>query len=1133
MLNNSIITLSNLDSIYREIYDSTNKNERTVVFSVAATQRAHIASIIDKKILYITDSENINKVNEIFTQLNAKTVVLNSQYDILLHKSGVNLSTVQQRISALSLWVRQKADIMIVTPEVLCQYLPHKKSFEKGIIKLKEGAIIDIFDLSKKLTDISYRKEERAEEKGAFAVLGDIVEIFPLDSALPVRLSFDFDKLDSIRYFQPDTMSGGTKVKTLLVPPATDFLPLVTDKNAIIDAINRSRKLQSSKASARTEEILSDIMYRLEINSKDVSLSWLTPFVKGNLSTVFDYLPNDALIIFDEPKNIFDLINLGQAKHRERANRLIADGEALKEHLGSFLTIEETQKAMSNYHTLGFSNYMTGQSDEEKGFFVLNSTNLPLYFKDINLLIKDIYDYNSRGYQIQLFCGSREWVKTMQGFLPDIDISYSDKKLSRGFISKRAKALVIGTSEMYIKTGRGAKELSKERRSIAPRVGDYVVHDEYGIGKCLGVVKINSYIGEHDYLLLQYAENNKIYVPVHQMDMLHLYAGAENSPKLSNPNKEDFKKEKEKARKSIKKLAIDLLELYAKREKVRGYKYPEDTQFQNEFEAQFEFEETLDQIIAINDIKRDMEQGKVMDRLLCGDVGFGKTEVAMRAIFKTVMENKQAAVLAPTTILAEQHFMTMSSRFQIFGIKIACLTRFRTPKEIKSILEQVKAGAVSVVVGTHRLLSKDVSFYDLGLLVLDEEQRFGVEHKEKIKALRNNINVLSLSATPIPRTLHMALSGIRDVSVLDTPPKGRQPVQTVVAEYSEGLLIDAIENEIERGGQVFVLYNRIDRIYAFSTTLNRLFPSLRIVVGHGRMSSQELEKNIYKFYNKEADVLLSTTIIENGIDIPNANTLVVLDADKLGLAQLYQLKGRVGRSTRIASAYFTYFSESRIVGNVQKRLDAILDNTELGSGYRLAMMDLEIRGAGNVLGREQHGHVERIGYDMYTRLLKETVAVLSGEAVALNTNTEVSIKIDAYISDKLINSERERLKLYKRIAEIKSLSDRNNLENDIIDLYGEISAPLKNLLDISLIRVLGGSIGAIKVIADAENARIVFSDKEYTRSAAVRSAIKLIEKECEVKVNEAEAVLLTKTKGIINKMQIIINFLLKANGIYN
>ncbi len=1126
-----IIALDSLTKSYSDIYDSIAENERTVIFSVAASQRAHIAACYGKRALYITVSENLDRTEEILTQLGVKTAVLLPQHDILLHKSGVNLSAVQERVAALSAWIRKKADVLIVTPESLLRYLPHKKSFEDSIIRLSEKEVISPEILASKLSRAGYRKEVRAEEKGSFAVLGDIVEIFPIDSALPIRAAFEFDTVESLRQFQPDTMSGGAKLKRIIIPPSTDFITDILDKNDVLEAIRKAKGMQSQKAASRTEQIISDIALRLEINEKDAALSWLIPFVRKNLSTLFDYLSEDTLIIYDEPKQLFDALNAESVKHREKALRLAESGETLRAHLNAELSVEEASAKISGYCSLGFSNYTAGQSGGERGSFVLDSTNLPSYFKDINLLIKDIYDYKSRGYEIKLFCGSREWEKTMRGFLPDADIAFSDKRLNKGFVCRSAKALVVGTSEMFVKTGRTAASVP-ERQSIAPRTGDFVVHDEYGIGQCLGVVKLKTYIGEHDYLLLQYAENNKIYVPVHQMDMLHLYAGAEKAPRLSNPNKEEFKKDKEKAKKSINKLAIDLLELYAKREKSKGYKYPADTEFQKEFESAFEFEETRDQLLAADDIKRDMERGRVMDRLLCGDVGFGKTEVALRAIFKTVMENKQAAVLAPTTILAEQHFMTMSARFQPFGIRIACLTRFRTTAEVKKILSGAETGAINVVVGTHRLLSKDVSFYDLGLLVLDEEQRFGVEHKEKIKTLRTNINVLSLSATPIPRTLHMALSGIRDVSVLDTAPKGRHPVETVVAEYSEGLLTEAVQSEIERGGQVFILYNRIDKIYGYAAALAKIFPALRIVVGHGRMNSAELEKNIYKFYNKEADILLSTTIIENGIDIPNANTLIVLDADRLGLAQMYQLKGRVGRSTRIASAYFTYFMESKITGNVEKRLSALLDNTELGSGYRLAMMDLEIRGAGNVLGREQHGHVERIGYDMYSRLLRETVAVLSGEAVAAHTDTEVSIKADAYISETLVLSERERLKLYKRIAEIKSVKERDALEKDIADMYGKVAAPIKNLLDISLIRVLGGEVGAVKVSADETVARIAFLNKDYLKSAALKSAMLLTSKDCRIRQGEKEVELVLPNTDIKEKIRYLIKFLLNANGIY-
>jgi len=1121
-----------LRAAYADALQSIATRQRTVVYAASHTQRAHLPTLTGRPFVFVTAADRVPHVLQTLEQMGARTLTMPAPFDRVVHRMQANLSNVSMRLACLRRLAEDDFDALVLCPEALTQYVPQKARLVSAITRLAVGDEWDLGALQDRLAALGYvRMADRAESKGTYAMVGDVLELFPLDSELPARVLFEFDAIESIKYFQPETMQGVGRVDAITLLPATDMLYDLAPAEVVKRVVAGRSPLQNAKVQIRTEEIVQEVEMQLSTRPKDPALGWVLPFIKEQFDTVFDYLPERCLLVLDEPKQIFDVLSAATQTLRARVDRLVAEGEALRRHAESALSADETLRRVGDFTTLGYSGIPSGQIDAKAGQFVLQGTNLPAYTKDINLLVKDLMEYDRRGYRVRLYCASEDWVNTMRAMLGDVQAELVPQRLDRGFIFPAAKCAVVGTQDMCLTTVPTLSNLPKER-VVAPNVGDYVVHDEYGIGQCLGVQHVKSYVGEMDYLVLRYAGENKIYVPMHQLSLLKPYAGSESVPKLSNPNKDEFKQQKAKARQGIRKLAFDLLELYAKREQSHGYRYPPDTPFQAEFEQAFEFEETPDQLEAVAEIKRDMEAGKVMDRLICGDVGFGKTEVALRAVFKTIMENKQAAILAPTTILAEQHFMTVAARLLPFGVKVACLSRFRSAKESKEILAGLKNGTVSVVVGTHRLLSKDVEFFDLGLLVLDEEQRFGVEHKEKIKTMRSNVNVLSLSATPIPRTLHMALSGIRDVSVLDTPPKGRHDVDTMVGEYSDALLVDAIEAEINRGGQAFVLYNSVEKIYYCLRRLQELLPDVTFVVGHGQMTAKELEGNIYKFYNKEAQVLLATTIIENGIDVPNANTLFVLEANRLGLAQMYQLKGRVGRSTRQARAYFTYPEGYVPTGDVAKRFDALCDNAGMGSGYRLALMDLEIRGAGDVLGREQHGHVEKIGYDMYCRLLRETIALLKGEIVAPDTNTEVSVNCDAYIPDAYVTVERERLKLYRRIAGLADESERDAIYKDLGELYGKPPEPVRNLLAVSLLRVMGSKVGVQKIEIDARFCRVRFVNADYAKSVAVQAAVRRIGDECQTVWLDTALELVPVKPTVSYKMQLVTRFLRYVGGNY-
>ncbi len=636
----------------------------------------------------------------------------------------------------------------------------------------------------------------------------------------------------------------------------------------------------------------------------------------------------------------------------------------------------------------------------------------------------------------------------------------------------------------------------------------------HGIGKVLGSKKITTLDGTKDYVAVEYAGGDILYVPVEQMDILARYLGGEKKPKLSKIGGQDFERVKKSVKESIKKMSFDLKKLYGERQEMKGFPFKCDEELESAFDAAFQFEETADQISADRDILKDMSSSKVMDRLVCGDVGFGKTEVAFRAVFRAVANGKQAAMLAPTTILAEQHFNTAKERFKDFGVKIAVLDRFRTAKEQKKILDDLKSGELDFIIGTHRLLSKDVQFCDLGLLVLDEEQRFGVEHKEKIKLLKNNVDTLTLTATPIPRTLHMSLSGIRSISVINTPPKKRLPVQTYVTEESDALIKDAVYREVNRGGQAFILYNRVESINTFAAKVKALLPNVNITVCHGQMEEKAMEDGIMKFYGGGSDVLISTTIIENGIDLPKANTLIVIDADKLGLSTLYQLKGRVGRSDRLAYAYFTFKREKVLEGAAFDRLNAIIEFTEMGSGIKIAMRDLEIRGAGNVLGAEQHGHMDKIGYELYSKLLREE---LSGKEEKI---PELDVRLSAFIPENYIESASARMDAYKEIAEINSFEAEDEVLSFLKTSYGDIPEETLNLIKIATVKFMAMKISVSEITVKKDEASFAFDDFKAFGNEKLMAAVD--EYKGKVRIDAAGKPKIVFTENFKNRSEILV-----------
>ncbi|CAG9703202.1 Transcription-repair coupling factor [Clostridium neonatale] len=707
----------------------------------------------------------------------------------------------------------------------------------------------------------------------------------------------------------------------------------------------------------------------------------------------------------------------------------------------------------------------------------ISQSTLTNYQGQLDLLIDDISRKKSEEYKTLILSGTRARGERLVDTLRDrgIESSYKDSvdKINfgevvitfgnqlKGFEYPNYKICVISDKEVFGEAKRKLKTKNKSKQKGIAKIksfaelkpGDYVVHANHGIGVYKGIKQIDVAGHKRDYLDIVYDKGDKLYVPVEQLDLIQKYVGSEGKfPKINKLGGTEWQKAKAKARKSINEIAEDLVKLYATRATVRGYKFSKDTQWQKQFEDEFPYEETPDQLTSLEEIKSDMESDKPMDRLLCGDVGYGKTEVAVRAAFKCVMDGKQVAFLVPTTILAEQHYKNMKNRFSDFPIKVDMVSRFRTTKQQKETLQRLKEGNVDILIGTHRIVSKDIQFKDLGLLIIDEEQRFGVKQKEKIKNLKKNVDVLTLSATPIPRTLHMSLTGVRDISVIETPPEERYPVQTYVVEQNDQLIRDAILREVGRDGQVYFVYNRVEDIDRMAKYVQELVPEAKIGIAHGQMAERELEKEMMDFMSGEHNVLVCTTIIETGMDIQNVNTIIIYDSDKMGLSQLYQLRGRVGRSNRIAYAYLLYTKDKVLTEVAEKRLKALRDFTELGSGFKIAMRDLEIRGAGNMMGSSQHGHMATIGYDLYCRMLEDTIKIIKGEISKEPIETTVDIKVDAFISEHYIEDEIQKIEVYKKIAAIENIDDYNDIEEELNDRYSKMPESVRNLMDIAYIK---------------------------------------------------------------------------------
>lgn len=1089
----------------RDFTDCVSQGIPLAVFGVTDAFKDYLVSCVKDRVLYIVnDLITANRAYQSITQLtDKKVVILPPKDELLLIAHAFSKDGLYARLNATA--KIKDADVVIATSQALMQTF----CVELECIYFEKNQEVSQKELVQKLVEYGYIRVESVETVGTFSVRGDIIDVYPINLDNPIRIDFFGDTVESIRTFDAESRKNTGYIDNASILQAVEKVFSKEQKLKLLEQI----KLELAKASREQKVNLKVLALDIESDLENNDFACLTPCTclekqACHLDKIFS---KDFVVVFDEGKRVYDTATLIQTEFTERFNSLWKEGQAFEFFKNQQLDVEDFKGLLNGYRQVTLQT-LSGAN----GFFnplkVINPvvSGIANYRLDFKELFSDVRNWIKSDYTVYLFAGDLNKAEKLSfdlysnGITATIDTQDNQgvvvftSQLNQGFIFHEEKTVVIGNSNLFVKPTATRKIKSKKSNFFsAPEAGDYCVHEIHGIGRVLGSKKITSTEGTKDYIAVEYHGGDILYVPVEQMDILSRYLGGDGKPRLSKIGGKDFERIKKNARESIKKMSFDLKRLYEERNQTVGYKYTVDGELQNLFESAFTFQDTPDQTQATEEIIKDMASGRVMDRLLCGDVGFGKTEMAFRAAFLAIANGKQVCMLAPTTILTEQHYNTAIERFKNFGVKIECLNRFKSAKAQKEIIEKAKNGEIDLCIGTHRLLSKDVAFKDLGLLILDEEQRFGVEHKEKIKLLKTNVDTLTLSATPIPRTLHMALSGIRSISTLNTPPAKRLPVQTYVTEETDMLIKDAVTREINRGGQVFLLYNRVDSIFTFAKHVQDILPNAKITIVHGQMEEKVMEANVLNFYRGESDVLISTTIIENGIDLPKANTLIVIDADKLGLSTLYQLKGRVGRSDRLAYAYFTFKREKILSKTAYDRLNAIIEFTEMGSGIKIAMRDLEIRGAGNVLGAEQHGHMDKIGYELYSKLLKEE---LTGKEERL---LELDVRVTAYIPDEYVGSNSARMEIYKEIAEISNLTEENGVIEELCNEYGELPLEVENLINIASTKYLASAIGAKKIIVTKKLVSIEFYEFEAFRNQKLVNAIDKFNKRVTISMAES------------------------------
>lgn len=1027
-----------------------------------------------KPILVVTYNEiQAKKILENLKSFEKEKAVLFPKKEIVTYDYVAESKDLPyERIEALTKIKEKKNAIIVTTIESLMQKLPSKEVLFKNILEFKVGSICDLEDIKKKLVNLGYSRYDLIEGRGQFSIRGGIIDI-SLDEKIGVRIELWGDEIDSIRNFSISSQRSISTLEKVKIYPAHEYVL----ENSIE---NICKKISNTIAEGKQEEVIKQDIEQIKAGNYISKIDKYFNEFYEKQENLINYLNNDCLILLDE-------IN----KVEQREVNILQDIENLSKNLlEKEKIIPEALRATSavdfgileNKYQIIYLEKQDIVTKKQAERYHFEYREINYYKSEIENLFEDLKKWNKEKKSIYVIVETTEKAKKLKELLEKENILCKieeklDKtiivksteniitialgKISEGFENFEINQIVISADELIDggkKKRTFANKAFKEGEKVVfadLKIGDYVVHKNYGIGIFTGVNTITADGTTKDYIKLKYKDEAVLYVPTNQLDAIRKYVGGDSiNPPINSLGSKDWIKTKEKVKKNLRAVAKELIELYAKREKAKGYAFEADTPWQQQFEEQFPYQETDDQLRCIDEVKKDMEMQRPMDRLLCGDVGYGKTEVAIRAAFKAVMSHKQVAYLVPTTVLAQQQYEEFRSRMKDFPVKVEILNRFKSTKYINEVIKKLKLGEVDIVIGTHRLLSKDIEFKDIGLLIIDEEHRFGVKAKEKIKQYKENIDVLTMTATPIPRTMHMSIVGIRDMSVIYEPPQNRKPVQTYVLEYDQEVIKEAITKELERNGQVFYIYNRVDTIQKKADEISRLVPEATVTYAHGQMTGNQIEDIMKDFIEGKANVLVCTTILESGIDIPNANTIIVEDANRMGLAALYQIRGRVGRADRQAYAYITYRKDKMLSEEADKRLKAIKEFTEFGSGFKIAMRDLEIRGAGSLIGEIQSGHLEQVGYDTYCSLLDEVVKEMQGNKVEPDLDIQIDLNVTSYIPDEYIPDSSQKIEIYQDIALCKNEEDIQNVVDEIIDRFGNMPSELEKLLDISRIKYL-------------------------------------------------------------------------------
>lgn len=1057
------------------------------------TQKCHFVYGLSKpyqfKVIITNNELRAKELLEDY-RLYDKNVFYYPAKDLIFYSADVHgQAIVRERLKIIKRIVEEEECTIITTMDGGMDFCLPFFMFENRKVTVSEGDILDLDAFRRSLTELGYEHTNQVEQEGQFSVRGGIVDIYPLTEESPVRIELWGDEVDTIRVIDVESQRSIENLSTIVVYPAVEIF--TTEEEALVglrnirlemeQCVKRFQEEGKREEANRLRQTIEGFLESYEAYHGFVNLeSFIHYFTKETMS-FFDYFKEkNAMFFLDEPNRCIERCEAVEFEFRESMASRLEKGYMLPGQTDILFSLPIVLKKIQQAPLVLLSslNTLPKELPVERSFnFIVQSS--PSYNNNFALLAKDILRYKKNGVRILVLSASETrgrrlcedledygirafYERELEHELASGEVMISRGSLRRGFEYPNLSFIVVTESDIF--GGEKKRKKKKHRRYDGAhihsfndlKIGDYVVHENHGLGIYQGIEKIEVDKVTKDYLKIQYAAGSNLYILATGLEVLQKYAGSEaKAPKLNRLNSPEWKKTKSRVKGAVNEVAKELVELYAKRQEKLGFAFEKDTVWQQEFEELFPYEETEDQMNAIEASKKDMESTKVMDRLVCGDVGYGKTEIAIRAAFKAVQDGKQVAFLVPTTILAGQHYNTFVQRMKDFPISVDMISRLRTPAEQKKTLERLKKGSLDIIIGTHRLLSKDIVYKDLGLLIVDEEQRFGVTHKEKLKQLKNDIDVLTLTATPIPRTLHMSLVGIRDMSVLEEPPVDRMPIQTFVMEKNDEIIREAIVRELGRGGQVYYVYNRVANMDIVANEVAKLVPEAVVSFAHGQMNERELERTMFRFINGEIDVLVSTTIVETGLDIPNVNTMIIDDADKLGLSQLYQLRGRVGRSNRTSYAFLMYRRDKVLKEVAQKRLEAIKEFTELGSGFKISMRDLEIRGAGNLLGERQHGHMEAVGYDLYCKMLNQAVKAMKGEAVKEEEyETTLDINLDAFIPATYIRSESGKLDMYKRIADISTEEERLDMENEMVDRFGEPPESVFNLLRISMLKSL-------------------------------------------------------------------------------